>query len=147
MKGNKFINLISYMSMAKVTKCELAKCIGIARTSLYCKLRGEIDFRLKEMLVIQEVLNERLDMKLTIEELFFENDLSLLKSKNKLIGYRNMCGLTQMDMAKIIGKSNALGYARKETGKIPFKADEMQAIRNEFNSRLNMELTIDELFF
>ena len=66
---------------------------------------------------------------------------------NKLIGYRNMCGMTQMDMAKIIGKSNALGYARKETGKIPFKADEMQAIRNEFNSRLNMELTIDELFF
>ena len=66
---------------------------------------------------------------------------------NKLIGYRNMCGMTQMDMAKIINLKSAQAYGQKENGKTPFTADEMKAIRNEINSRLNMELTIDELFF
>ena len=66
---------------------------------------------------------------------------------NKLIGYRNMCGMTQMDMAKIINLKSAQAYGAKENGKAPFTADEMQAIRNEINSRLNMQLTIDELFF
>lgn len=66
---------------------------------------------------------------------------------NKLIGYRNMCGMTQMDMAKIINLKSAQAYGAKENGKTPFTADEMKAIRNEINSRLNMELTIDELFF
>jgi hypothetical protein len=58
-----------------------------------------------------------------------------------------MCGMTQMDMAKIINLKSAQAYGAKENGKTPFTADEMKAIRNEINSRLNMELTIDELFF
>ena len=66
---------------------------------------------------------------------------------NKLIGYRNMCGMTQMDMAKIINLKSAQAYGAKENGKTHFTADEMKAIRNEINSRLNMELIIDELFF
>lgn len=66
---------------------------------------------------------------------------------NKLIGYRNMCGMTQMDMAKIINLKSAQAYGQKENGKTPFTADEMKFIQEELNSRLKMELTIDELFF
>ena len=58
-----------------------------------------------------------------------------------------MCGMTQMDMAKIINLKSAQAYGQKENGKTPFTAGEMKVIRNEINSRLNMELTIDELFF
>ena len=70
-----------------------------------------------------------------------------MKKYNKLIGYRNMCGMTQLEMAKIINLNSAQSYGAKENGKTPFTADEMKEIRNELNSRLNMELTIDELFF
>lgn len=58
-----------------------------------------------------------------------------------------MCGMTQMDMAKIINLKSAQAYGAKENGKTPFTVDDMRAIRNEINSRLNMQLTIDELFF
>ena len=147
MKGNEFINLRSYISKSKVTQSDLAKAIGISRTSFHQKMVGACDFRMKEMFVIQKVLNESLDMELTIEELFFQNDPTLLKSQNKLLGYRKMCKLTQADMAKIIGTTSASGYGQKEKGNVPFKANEMKTIQNEINSRLNMELTIDELFF
>ena len=66
---------------------------------------------------------------------------------NKLVGYRKMCGMTQLEMAKVINLNSAQAYGAKENGKTPFIADEMKAIQNEINSRLNMELTIDELFF
>lgn len=70
-----------------------------------------------------------------------------VKKYNKLIGYRKMCGMTQKDMANVIGVSTAQGYGSKEIGKVPFTADEMQAIQNVLNSRLGLRLTIDELFF
>lgn len=70
-----------------------------------------------------------------------------MKKYNKLKGYRNMCGMTQKDMANVIGVSTAQGYGSKEVGKVPFTADEMQAIRNELNGRLGMQLGIEELFF
>lgn len=55
--------------------------------------------------------------------------------------------MTQLEMAKVINLNSAQAYGAKENGKTPFIADEMKAIQNEINSRLNMELTIDELFF
>ena len=70
-----------------------------------------------------------------------------MKKHNKLIGYRKMCELTQKEMAKVIGILTAQGYGAKEIGKVPFTADEMQAIQTVLNSRLGLQLTIDELFF
>ena len=58
-----------------------------------------------------------------------------------------MCGMTQMDMAKIINLKSAQAYGAKENGKTPFTADEMKAIQKVLNDRLGMQLTIDELFF
>lgn len=70
-----------------------------------------------------------------------------MKKYQKLIGYRKMCGLNQIDLAKVINLNSAQAYGAKENGKAPFTADEMQAIQKVLNDRLGMQLTIDELFF
>lgn len=56
-----------------------------------------------------------------------------------LKGIRVMQGLTQKDMAQIIGKSEST-YRKKENGEIDFFVDEMLAIRKRLNR------TMDELF-
>ena len=67
------INVIlkSYVVRANLTQNELAKCIGMSRTALSKRLTGKIKFDQDEMQAIQKVLNDRLGMQLTIDELFF----------------------------------------------------------------------------
>lgn len=67
------INVIlkSYVVRANLTQNELAKCIGMSRTALSKRLTGKIKFDQDEMQTIQKVLNDRLGMQLTIDELFF----------------------------------------------------------------------------
>ena len=67
------VNVIlkSYVVRANLTQNELAKCIGMSRTALSKRLTGKIKFDQDEMKAIQKVLNDRLGMQLTIDELFF----------------------------------------------------------------------------
>lgn len=69
MKAN--IVLKSYVVRANLTQNELAKCIGMSRTALSKRLTGKIKFAQDEMQAIQNVLNSRLGLRLTIDELFF----------------------------------------------------------------------------
>ena len=74
MKVKLFNNLRSYIVRANLTNSEFAKCIGMSRTSLYSKLIGDVEFKMSEMLASKKVLNERLNMELTIDELFFNEE-------------------------------------------------------------------------
>ena len=65
---------------------------------------------------------------------------------NKLRGYRVMAGVTQVEMSRVIGYSSQQAYAQKENGRTPFKFKEMKAIRDYLNAKLNMTLTMDEIF-
>lgn len=68
----KLFNVLrSYIVRANLTQNELAKCIGMSRTALSKRLTGDIEFRKSDMLAIQSVLNDRLKMELTIQEIFF----------------------------------------------------------------------------
>jgi DNA-binding XRE family transcriptional regulator len=64
---------------------------------------------------------------------------------NRIIGYRNMIGLTQKEMAKELSVSEGT-YRNKEKGKSSFKDNEMEIflklVRREFPS-----VTIDDIFF
>lgn len=74
-KGGKMmkVNIVlkSYVVRANLTQNDLAKCIGMSRTALSKRLTGKIKFDQDEMQAIQNVLNSRLGMQLTIDELFF----------------------------------------------------------------------------
>lgn len=64
----------------------------------------------------------------------------------KLFYYRKMAKKTQKEMADLIDITPQT-YSLKELGKRPFKHKEMKKIRNYLSSKLNTNLTIDELFF
>ena len=61
-----------------------------------------------------------------------------------LIGYRNMLGLTQVEISKMIGITS-ISYCKKETGKNDFTQTEMENILKIFNLE-GYELTMDKLF-
>lgn len=65
---------------------------------------------------------------------------------NKIKGYRNMAMLKQSDIAHELDITPQ-AYSNKENGRIPFKPNEMKAIRDLLSKKLNREFTIDELFF
>lgn len=63
-----------------------------------------------------------------------------MKKNLKLKGYRIMSGLTQKDMAELIGKSVST-YRKKENGEIVFWLSEIVIIAKKLNRSVN------ELFF
>ncbi len=69
-----------------------------------------------------------------------------MKKYNVIRGYMTRSNLTQTELSKCIGISYG-ALSKRLTGKLPFTADEMQAIQKVLNDRLGMQLTIDELFF
>ena len=58
------------MVTANLTQETLAKSVGLSKTSINQKLSGKKPITLEDMKAIQKVLNDRLGMQLTIEELF-----------------------------------------------------------------------------
>lgn len=69
-KYNTFPKLIECRELLKYTQSDMAACVGIRRETYKRKERGEFDFRLTEMLVIQETINDELQTNLTLDELF-----------------------------------------------------------------------------
>lgn len=63
----------------------------------------------------------------------------------KLIECRELLGYTQADMAAMIGVGRET-YKKHERGEFDFKLTEMLAIRKFINDKLQMNLTLDELF-
>lgn len=58
------------MVTANLTQETLAKSVGLSKTSINQKLSGKKPITLEDMKAIQKVLNNRLGVQLTIEELF-----------------------------------------------------------------------------
>ena len=63
--------LRGYIVRANITQMELSKLIGISHVALSSRLTGRVEFTRRDMLAIRNVLNRRLGMQLTIDELFF----------------------------------------------------------------------------
>lgn len=68
-----------------------------------------------------------------------------MTTTNKVRGYRTMLGLTQVEMAKVLGISKQ-SYHSKENGITPFKDTEKIKIKTLIES-LFPSITIDEIFF
>jgi len=64
---------------------------------------------------------------------------------NKIAGYRNMLGLTQVDMAKYLDISPQ-SYSNKERGYRSFNDFEKTMIKEIFSQHFE-NITIDSLFF
>lgn len=64
---------------------------------------------------------------------------------NKLVAYRHMLCITQLEMAKILGISLTT-YNHKETGKKNFNQVEMFSITKIFKEKIP-GITMDEIFF
>lgn len=64
---------------------------------------------------------------------------------NKVAGYRNMLGYTQLDMANIMNIS-LQAYWQKENGKISFSDAEKKQFKNMLLPHFP-SITIDEIFF
>lgn len=69
----------------------------------------------------------------------------LMKEFNKLIGYRNRCGLSQKAMGEFIGIT-AQAYGRKENHETQFTRDEMKILHNVLETELNEPISFTELF-
>ena len=68
-----------------------------------------------------------------------------MKEFNKLIGYRNRCGLSQKARGEFIG-STAQAYGRKETHETQFTRDEMKMLPAALETELNESISFTELF-
>ena len=69
----------------------------------------------------------------------------LMKEFNKLIGYRNRCGLSQKAMGEFIGIT-AQAYGRKENHETKFTRDEMKTLHTVLETELNEPISFTELF-
>lgn len=69
-KYNVFPKLIECREMLKYTQSDMAAYVGIEKETYKRKEHYEVDFRLTEMLAIQEVINNELQTNLTLDELF-----------------------------------------------------------------------------
>lgn len=65
---------------------------------------------------------------------------------NKVKGYRNMLGLSQTEMAKLIGISSKQVYSQKENNKNSFNDDEKKRFK-EVLEQYFPDITIDDIFF
>lgn len=68
-----------------------------------------------------------------------------MPDKTRVKGYRVMLGLTQKEMADVLGIS-AQSYYLKETGQVRFTHDEMHVFRDKLRGILP-EVTVDDIFF
>lgn len=84
--------------------------------------------------------------KIEIIELYInQKGGELMKEFNKLIGYRNRCGLSQKAMGEFIGIT-AQAYGRKENHETQFTRDEMKTLHNALETELNEPISFTELF-
>lgn len=67
-----FRNLHAEISRAGLTQENLAELINTSYGSLLNKIKGKRVWTLKEMVAIQEVLNQKLDANLSLDYLFKE---------------------------------------------------------------------------
>lgn len=67
----RFGKLRGLMVNANLTQEGLARSVGLSKSSVNQKLSGKKPITFEEMKAIQEVLNSRLGLQLTIDELFF----------------------------------------------------------------------------
>lgn len=65
---------------------------------------------------------------------------------NKVRGYRNMLGLSQTEMAKLIGISSKQSYSQKENNKISFNDEEKKRFKLVVEQYFP-NITIDDIFF
>ena len=68
-----------------------------------------------------------------------------MPDKTRVKGYRVMLGLTQREMADILGLS-AQSYYLKENGRVKFTYDEMRIFRDRVQT-IMPDVTIDDIFF
>ena len=68
-----FENLRVEMARANISFPALANIIGIGLSTIYSKKTGVLDWTLSEMLSIQNVLQERTGLDLTLDYLFKSN--------------------------------------------------------------------------
>ena len=69
-KYNVFPKLIECRELLNYSQSDMAAYIGIGKETYKRKERGEFDFRLMEMLAIQETINDNLQTNLSLDELF-----------------------------------------------------------------------------
>lgn len=68
-----------------------------------------------------------------------------MPDKTRVKGYRVMLGLTQKEMADVLGLS-AQSYYLKENGRVKFTYDEMRIFRDRVQT-IMPDVTIDDIFF
>lgn len=68
-----------------------------------------------------------------------------MPDKTRVKGYRVMLGLTQREMADVLGLS-AQSYYLKENGRVKFTYDEMRIFRDRVQT-IMPDVTIDDIFF
>ena len=68
-----FENLRVEMARANISFLALANIIGIGLSTIYSKKSGALDWTLSEMLSIQNVLQEKTGLDLTLDYLFKSN--------------------------------------------------------------------------
>lgn len=68
-----------------------------------------------------------------------------MPDKTRVKGYRVMLGLTQKEMADVLGLS-AQSYYLKENGRVKFTYDEMRIFRDRVQTIIP-DVTIDDIFF
>ena len=69
-KHNLFPKLIECRRLLVYTQPEMAAIAGVSQETYKKHERGEFEFRLSEMLAIQENINNELQTHLTLDELF-----------------------------------------------------------------------------
>ncbi|MDZ5560942.1 helix-turn-helix transcriptional regulator [Enterococcus cecorum] len=68
-----------------------------------------------------------------------------MPDKTRVKGYRVMLGLTQKEMAAVLGLS-VQSYYLKENGRVKFTYDEMRVFRDRVQT-IMPDVTIDDIFF
>ena len=69
-KYNLFPKLIECRELLGYTQSDMASIAGVSPETYKKHERGEIDFRLTEMLAIKKFINDELQTNLTLDELF-----------------------------------------------------------------------------
>ena len=65
-----FYNLQDLMNRGNISQTELAKLIQLSFTSMHYRFNGSCDWKLKEMLKVQEVINTILNTEYTLDYIF-----------------------------------------------------------------------------
>ena len=63
-------NLLAKMSRAGITSTEMSNILGITLQAFIYKKQGKSEWKLKQMVVIQEQINQKLNTNYTLDYLF-----------------------------------------------------------------------------